>query len=123
MHADIGPTASWGWPAGLGQPSAERLRQFDAYSDFPEMALRPNLILIDGRFRVACFLKAIKALDGASDCTIVFDDYADRPFFHSIEQFVPKTQMVGRMAVFKPTPIADPEAFDHHLEIYRYDPR
>lgn len=123
VHANIGLTASWGFPAGLRQPDAKRLAQFDAYSDFPENGPSPNLVLIDGRFRVACFLKAVKALNGAQDCTIIIDDYADRPFYHSVEQFVPKAHMVGRMAVFKPTPIADMDALERHLDAYRYDTR
>ncbi|AVX03140.1 hypothetical protein MXMO3_00596 [Maritalea myrionectae] len=123
VHADIGPTENWGYPGGFRRPNSKRLAQFDAYSDFPEMEVAPDLVLIDGRFRVACFLKAIRALDGARDYTIIVDDYVDRPHYHCIEQFVPKAQMVGRMAVFKPTPITDLDALERQLDAYRYDPR
>lgn len=122
-HADIGITASWGFPAGLRQPNAKRLAKFDAYSDFPAFETAPDLVLIDGRFRVACFLKAIKALQGATNSVIVFDDYADRSYYRIVERFATKVQMVGRMAIFNPAPIADMGVLEQHIEEYRFDPR
>lgn len=122
-HADIGITASWGFPAGLWQPNTKRLAQFEAYSDFPEMEVAPDLVLIDGRFRVATFLKAVRALQAAPNCTIVFDDYEDRPYYHVVEQFATKAKAVGRMGIFKPLPITDMAALEQQLGEYRFDPR
>ncbi len=40
------------------------------------------MILIDGRFRVACCLKCFDII--RSDCLIVFDDFLDRPQYHVV---------------------------------------
>lgn len=41
-----------------------------------------DLILIDGRFRVACCLKCFDVID--SSCLIAFDDFLDRPQYHVV---------------------------------------
>ena len=62
----------------------------------------PDLVLIDGRFRVACALTTIKYLTNKVDFEILVDDYGDRPEYREIEKYVQLTSMQGRMAVFKP---------------------
>jgi len=41
-----------------------------------------DLILIDGRFRVACCLKCFDIIN--TDCLICFDDFLDRPAYHVV---------------------------------------
>jgi hypothetical protein len=41
-----------------------------------------DLILIDGRFRVACCLKCFDIIN--SDCLIAFDDFLNRPQYHIV---------------------------------------
>ncbi|MEM6635006.1 MAG: hypothetical protein AAF667_03850 [Pseudomonadota bacterium] len=94
--AETGPVENWGHPL-----SDEGWRQWPGYvlsvwdrADFQE----PDVILIDGRFRVACFLAAVFRLRRA--CTVLFDDYVDRPSYHVVEKFAPPTEFAGRMARF-----------------------
>ena len=101
-YADIGFTKGWGRPI-VDQPKSEaRLQSFRAYSDFPADVgeTHPDLVLVDGRFRVACALKALRALRGCSGWTIVIDDYIMRPDYKVVEQFATLDRLVGRMAVF-----------------------
>ncbi|CAP43358.1 O-linked N-acetylglucosamine transferase family protein [Bordetella petrii] len=98
LYADIGPTGSWGhpqsnekavlWPRYVGLPWNVMLDQQEA----------PDLILIDGRFRVASFL--ISALLAPAGCVILFDDYFDRPAYHVVEKFLKPRRVAGRMAEF-----------------------
>jgi hypothetical protein len=58
-HIDLGGVGDWGTPK-----STERYRDFWTYSTFPwkkaaELNVVPDTILIDGRFRVACFLYSL----------------------------------------------------------------
>lgn len=46
---------------------------------------RLDMILIDGRFRVACCLHCFDMI--SDDCQIVFDDFLNRPHYHDILQF------------------------------------
>ena len=56
LHADIGPTGAWGAPLST-TPSAAWARYPDAPWDaLVAQRLWPNLVLVDGRFRVACCL-------------------------------------------------------------------
>lgn len=104
IHADIGPTGPWGVPArkaftGL---SGDRWR---AYPTAPWVALgreyRADLVLVDGRFRVACALSVI-LMQRDTDWQLLFDDYVDRQEYWPIERFADLVEMRGRMAVFRP---------------------
>ena len=58
----------------------------------------PDTVLIDGRFRVCCFLTSIKYAN--ENTKIIFDDYNNRPYYHVVEKFVKKEQTCGRQALF-----------------------
>lgn len=98
-HCDIGPTAAW------GTPSAPRFwRQFWTYpyalwtgGDFD-----PDLVLIDGRFRLACFAACM--LNCRKPLTVLFDDYTPRKHYHGVEELLPNPVLIGRMARFELVP-------------------
>lgn len=102
--ADIGPTGEW------GHPKDETLfRQWPGYAlsvwDRPDFR-QPDVVLIDGRFRVACLLAT--ALRTQKPVVALFDDYRDRKPYHAIETLMKPTAMVGRMAQFDIAPMAFP---------------
>lgn len=101
IYSDIGKTREWGHPTGT-----EKANLWPRYISAPwdvmdENKQAPDLILIDGRFRVACFLAC--ALLAPAGCTILFDDYFDRPGYHVAEKFLKTTGRGGRMAEFTVT--------------------
>jgi len=127
-YANIGLTKGWGHPLIFGRLSQKRRQAFSGYSNFPSTntAEPPDLILVDGRFRVACALKAIKALEAASNWTLVIDDYTDRPHYHVIENFMQPDRFVGRMAVFTSSHKGDfnkAEDIGRTILQYETDPR
>ncbi|MDB2388614.1 hypothetical protein N9W47_05090, partial [Alphaproteobacteria bacterium] len=61
--------------------------------------LKADVILIDGRFRVACFIYSL--LNAEEGSVIIFDDYINRSFYHVVEEIVPRFDECGRQAVFK----------------------
>ncbi|MBO9479268.1 hypothetical protein J7382_17115 [Shimia sp. R11_0] len=100
---DTGPTQAWGRPRSNG---AER-----GWRNYPKYALNiwdqpffrhPDLILIDGRFRTACFMTALMRIE--RPVTVLFDDYANRRRYHWIERHAPVQEMIGRMAKFRLQP-------------------
>ena len=96
---DVGILGPWGYPS-----TSDRYKDFWRYSVTPwEKAERnnhcPDLVLIDGRFRVSCFLYSLLAAKEGT--TILFDDYYDRPPYFVVEKFCPLEARVGRAAVFK----------------------
>jgi hypothetical protein len=122
IHANIGMTGGWGYPLFKHQ-TPRRLKRWANYATIPwayiEPGRAPDLILIDGRFRVHCALYSIKQMQNRT-FEILIDDYADRPYYHEVEKFARLEAMRGRMAVFKPTEI-DANALAASIEIFSRD--
>jgi hypothetical protein len=99
-HVDIGPTGNWGRP--LGSEAWTRFYQYPlAIWDEPFFR-QPDVVLVDGRFRAACLMAVL--LRTQKPVTVLFDDYAERPAYHSVGAFLKPTKIVGRMAVFDVQP-------------------
>jgi hypothetical protein len=58
-----------------------------------------DVVLIDGRFRVACALYTYFAV--SDECIILFDDYLTRPEYHMVEKYYDIIETGGRMAVMR----------------------
>ena len=81
-HVDLGPLGGWGWPVDYS-----RMTDFSDYTTAIScLEGSPDLVLIDGRFRVCCFLNAL--LDCDVNTPIVFDDYIPRAHYHIVEQLL-----------------------------------
>jgi hypothetical protein len=97
-HIDLGKVGNWGTPK-----TADRYRDFWKYSSSPwrkaaELHVVPDTVLIDGRFRIACFLFSL--LTARAGTTIIFDDYCERPHYFVVENFCSLDRKVGRAGVF-----------------------
>lgn len=112
VHADIGPTGTWGRPRSARQ-WPKFYRYYNAIWGDPDFE-HPDVVLIDGRFRPACF--ATVCLRITRPVRVVFDDYVPRPKYHLVEGFATPHRIVGRMAEFllEPAPIT-PERLDLYL--------
>jgi hypothetical protein len=123
---DIGPTIEWGRPWRKRFLSPARRRAFARYSDFPSRAGSsvddPVRVLVDGRFRVACALKSLRALRGQEGWTLIVDDYTGRSGYHVMENFATAERFVGRMAVFKSLTLREPSALDDAIRQCERDP-
>jgi hypothetical protein len=97
-HVDIGQTKEWGYPADPSTAPRWPEYYLSAWRHISQGATSPDLIMIDGRFRVACFLTSL--IYARPKTVILFDDYADRPVYHAVEQHLKPTLMAGRMAKF-----------------------
>jgi len=93
-HIDLGEVENWGRPIGY-----EKSYNFINYFNWIWIQdIIPDTVLIDGRFRVCCFLTSIKYAN--ENTKIIFDDYNNRPYYHVVEKFVKKEQTCGRQALF-----------------------
>jgi hypothetical protein len=100
VHKDIGATREWGKPKdNSGYKGFHRYPM--AIWDNPDMDA-PDVVLIDGRFRVACFCATIMRCQQPT--LVLFDDYGDRPNYHIVERLAKPKEMIGRMAVFEVQP-------------------
>ena len=100
-YCDIGPVGAWGVPK-----NKSNFENWWRYMTTPwELAhtnsIKPDLVLVDGRFRVASFLYSLLAAqDGI---TILFDDYLERPEYFVVEKYCNLTGKAGRMGIFTVT--------------------
>ena len=93
-YIDLGEVENWGRPVGY-----EKSYNFINYFNWIwNQDILPDTVLIDGRFRVCCFLTSIKYAN--ENTKIIFDDYNNRPYYHVVEKFVKKEQTCGRQTLF-----------------------
>ena len=92
---DVGDVADWGYPT-----SFKKKQNFVKYANwFWSFRLKPDLVVIDGRFRVLCFLTSV--MYAPVGTKIIFDDYTNRPFYHVVEEFLKIKDTCGRQALFE----------------------
>lgn len=93
----MGLTREWGWPLRPSQRAAQ------AYVTAPwDQPWFPDFILVDGRYRVACALESARRAHAAgTTATLMFDDYAERPQYHVVEDHLGPPEMAGRAALFR----------------------
>jgi hypothetical protein len=79
-HVDLGPVRAWGYPANL-----DKIDAWPTYSRAPwpvwdRMAQTPDLVLVDGRFRVACCARTAEFLieRRVSDALILVHDVTSK---------------------------------------------
>lgn len=118
LHADIGPISALGAPADRG-----------ATKKWPGYAARPwscvdldllDLVLIDGRFRVACALQAL--LHARPNTFIAIHDFWNRPAYHSVLCFLDEAARCNRLGVFRTRESFDRDAAERLLAHASYLP-
>ena len=116
LHANVGITEHWGRPLFSRVTPARRAR-WRAYPETPwaEMAGKPDFVLVDGRFRVACALTAIKRL-GQGDWELWLDDYEGREHYRTVTRFARLEQMSGATAVLRARADIDRAALDAAID-------
>lgn len=100
---DLGATGRWGYPLTRDRMADWPSYPLDVWRMLRRHDLAPDLILIDGRFRIACFLACL--LYARPGATILFDDYEDRiAHYGEIERFLKPDQLLGGAGLFTVPP-------------------
>ena len=89
-------------PNTWGRPGPKcTVKQMKSYSDQIKMVSNIDLILIDGRFRVACCLKCFDVIDERT--RIAFDDFLNRPHYHIVLDYydIVEQTVDKRMVILK----------------------
>ena len=102
IDKNFGPTRSWSIPFPYLVNKLLYMRKMKQYSDahWSTEKREPDLILIDGRFRVSCALKNLLMLQ-EEEFDLVIDDYAERPEYHIIEHYAKLVHVIGTTAFFR----------------------
>jgi hypothetical protein len=118
LTPDIGLTRDWGFPV-FDRPTPARIAKWKRLPQAPWKVLStdvPDLILIDGRMRVACALESLLRVNPATK--ILIDDYVDvGRNYKPVEQFADLIAMHGRMAEFRKREAFDEQACRTRLDL------
>lgn len=120
---DIGPTKAWGYPVDSSASTRWKNYVTDIWRKLEAAGDSPDLVLIDGRFRVACFAYCL--LMARPGTIILFDDFCDRQDKYSAAaKLLEPRAMHGRMAEFEvPEVLASAKEVGLVLFEYGFDPR
>jgi hypothetical protein len=101
LHGNVGETKHWGYPV---EPvtRAQAANYHTAFWSFLDPVKPQAVVLVDGRFRVACALRSL--MSTAPGSFVCFHDYAPRLYYHMLEEIFDPVQRVDDMAVFQ-TPV------------------
>ncbi|WP_052012594.1 tetratricopeptide repeat protein [Pectobacterium betavasculorum] len=122
-YVDIGPTKAWGYPV-----DDTHRDKFPHYSEAILQYDRAfNFILVDGRFRVACALNAIKHTlenqKNIADTVIFIHDFWDRPDYHVVLDFLDTSEKAETAGAFKIKDSINIVVLNKVLEKYKYIPQ
>ena len=115
LYEDIGDAGKWAMPKEFSRKKWINYSSgiFEKYPNF-----KPDTILIDGRFRVACTLMSLIKF---KEATIIIHDFWTRPHYHVLLEYLGLLQKVDDIGVFKAKKeissvalIADYEAFKYN---------
>ncbi|MEP2102422.1 MAG: hypothetical protein ABJP02_13040 [Parasphingorhabdus sp.] len=109
IYSDIGLTEEWGYPVFTRPSTAKHARWKNytrkAFAEVGSAEKFPDMILVDGRFRVACALaSAYHAQKAKANCALYIDDYVGRSHYEQVEDFLGTPTIVGRTACFSIAP-------------------
>jgi protein O-GlcNAc transferase len=113
---DIGATKEFGYPVEENLKAA-----WPRYSDIWNQTELPyDLVMIDGRFRVACCLSVL--MNPKKVQWILFDDFKYRPEYHVILPFVDKADFMDSMLICKPKRDINQEKLQELYQLYKCNP-
>jgi len=98
VFVDIGLVVEWGRPQDQSKAVFWKNYCYKLWIIAKNNNINPELVLIDGRFRVACFLASM--MFGKSGTKILFDDYCNREYYKIIETIIKPIHIYDTLAEF-----------------------
>ena len=104
-HADIGPVVEWGNPKNREQIQKWPNYITAAWEVWAERGEAPDLVYVDGRFRVACCLSVILACGANANVRVLLHDVSpERPHYDEVFEFFDVIERVNTLLVLKIKP-------------------
>ena len=120
FHVDIGPVKEWGTP--VGNDSKEL---FPHYSSGVFRLVEKeyiDIVLIDGRFRVACALKTILECSVNNPPRILIHDFWNREEYHILLKYLEEADRADTLGAFIIKKSIDLDSVIRDYELYKYIP-
>jgi hypothetical protein len=125
VHADVGPTGDWGRPAADSPQTAWPNYLARPWTEWRNFGLLPDLVLVDGRFRVACCLSILLAFADQREAPriMIHDIGPERPYYGTIFEFFETVEAVGSLHLLARRPDASTLGAVTRLLDFQYDAR
>ncbi len=117
-HVDIGPTGDWGYPVDLNTRDMWPNYHQDIWKT--DNSRQADMYLVDGRFRVACFMQIL--FHCRSNPVIGIHDFASREKYHVIKEVAREIATAEDLSIFQQRRDQDYERVRSILATYAYDP-
>lgn len=114
---DIGETTDWGLPIN---ESKKHLWPNYSLSVFSQKS-NHDLVLVDGRFRVACTLNCI--LNTPENCKIIIHDFWKRPAYHIVLKYLIVQNRFDTLGAFSKKQDIDSKEVQSLIKEYQYLPK
>lgn len=120
IHIDIGIIGDWGFPINNYKRENYPMYSQHVYDILGnEYTSNIDTVFIDGRFRVACILKAI--LNLGKDTVIIIHDFWNREEYHVVLKFLDKIDALDSIGIFKQKNNIDKNLVMDIYNLYKYD--
>jgi hypothetical protein len=123
IYANIGPTKSFGQPISCLAPIFKnKYKNYAGIFDNLDSQFNPDVVFVDGRFRVWCSIQACQKLE--QNFILIVDDYFDRTEYHEIENFLGQAKIFSEnTAYFEVQPKSINNRIFDTLDYYSLDYR
>jgi len=121
IYANIGPTKSFGQPISCLAPLFKnKYMNYARIFDNLDSQFNPDIVFVDGRFRVWCSIQACQKLE--KDFILIVDDYFNRTEYYEIENFLgPAKVFSENTAYFEVQPKSINNSVFDNLDYYSRD--
>lgn len=101
IDSATGITGYWGYPILSAANGSKGWKYVNSPWRILGEKYQPDVVLIDGRYRVACAMNILLRAANTFKVTIMIDDYLGREEYSYFEKYFPLSKMVDRMAFFE----------------------
>lgn len=117
LHIDLGKTKSLGYPV-----SKNKTTNWTNYSSIIQnISEVPDLILIDGRFRVACGIQSFIKIQNTNSIVLIHD--YQREHYHILNDLYSTIEYSEKLFALKPKVDINEKKIINVYEKYKYDAR
>jgi len=117
VHVDLGPLGDWGYPSDPATRESWPAYHRAIWQD--PSAANTDLYLIDGRFRIACFLQVLIHADQGA--IIMFHDFQSRKYYHIARDLTREIAIADDLSIFLVSKETNRQRAQELLEKYMYD--
>lgn len=118
LHADIGRTGEYGRP--LDSSAAQRWPDYHQAVWKDPATLESDIVLIDGRFRVACALEALARC--RPHTVLLFHDFWNRTPYHPVLAFTDWLGSCDSLAILRRKGVIDQVKLEAVQRLHRLNP-